>query len=151
MDYGDSFNQTLDEEGIVALRVRLADKWNRFKQLSKGSNPLVKDESLIDTMEDMANYLIMGIMWLEEQEEKAINKAPKMQEILARKEYAQKHVKAINMPPKELWEYVTSTSWNVAHEEGLTDGTERQNLQLKKDLLIDPLPQYLHKYIQDNV
>lgn len=65
-DYGNSFEESLDEEGIVAARVRLGDKWNRFKQLSKGIKPKVKDESLRDTILDMANYLIMTAMWLDD-------------------------------------------------------------------------------------
>lgn len=64
-DYGDSFADSLNEEGIVAARVRLSDKWNRFKQLSKGVKPKVSNESLRDTMLDMANYLIMTTIWLE--------------------------------------------------------------------------------------
>lgn len=66
-DYGNSFEQSLDEEGITAARIRLGDKWNRFKQLSKGEEVLVKDESIEDTLLDMATYCIMTVMWLNKQ------------------------------------------------------------------------------------
>ena len=63
-DYGNSFEQSLDEEGLAAARIRLGDKWNRFKTLSKGKEIKVTNESLQDTLIDMANYCIMTSMWL---------------------------------------------------------------------------------------
>lgn len=64
-DYGNSFFDSCDEEGVVAARVRLSDKWNRFKYLSKGNEQMVNDESIQDTLMDMANYCIMTAVWLE--------------------------------------------------------------------------------------
>ena len=66
-DYGNSFEQSLNEEGLAASRIRMGDKWNRFKQLSKGAQAQVNDESLRDTLIDMANYAIMTVMWLDKQ------------------------------------------------------------------------------------
>ena len=66
-DYGNSFEQSLNEEGLAASRIRIGDKWNRFKQLSKGAEAQVNDESLRDTLIDMANYAIMTVMWLDKQ------------------------------------------------------------------------------------
>lgn len=66
-DYGNSFEQSLNEEGLAASRIRMGDKWNRFKQLSKGAKAQVNDESLRDTLIDMANYIIMTVMWLDKQ------------------------------------------------------------------------------------
>lgn len=66
-DYGNSFEQSLDEEGLAAARIRLGDKWNRFKTLSKGKEIKVTNESLQDTLIDMANYCIMTSMWLSKQ------------------------------------------------------------------------------------
>lgn len=34
-DYGDSFHQTFVEEGFAMSRIRLSDKLNRFKALSR--------------------------------------------------------------------------------------------------------------------
>ena len=67
-DYGNSFEQSLNEEGLAASRIRMGDKWNRYKTLSKNdSNIQVKDESLRDTLIDLANYAIMTVMWLDKQ------------------------------------------------------------------------------------
>lgn len=66
-DYGNSFEQSLNEEGLAASRIRMGDKWNRFKQLSKGAKAQVNDESLRDTLIDMAVYSIMTVMWLDKQ------------------------------------------------------------------------------------
>ena len=73
-DYGNSFEQSLNEEGLAASRIRMGDKWNRFKQLSKGVQAQVNDESLRDTLIDMANYAIMTVMWLDKQNDNIINK-----------------------------------------------------------------------------
>lgn len=62
-DYGNSFEKSLDEFGIVASVVRLGDKMNRIKSLIKKEN-LVTNESIEDTLLDMANYGIMTVMWL---------------------------------------------------------------------------------------
>lgn len=65
-DYGNSFEQSLNEEGLAASRIRMGDKWNRFKSLSKPRmDSKVKDESLRDTLLDMSVYCILTIMWLD--------------------------------------------------------------------------------------
>lgn len=63
-DYGNSFEQSLIEEGLAAARIRMGDKWSRFKNLSKGVNNKVKDESIADTLLDLANYAIMTYMYI---------------------------------------------------------------------------------------
>ena len=73
-DYGNSFEQSLNEEGLAASRIRMGDKWNRFKQLSKGVQAQVNDESLRDTLIDTANYAIMTVMWLDKQNGNIVNK-----------------------------------------------------------------------------
>lgn len=67
-DYGDSFHQTFVEEGLVMSRIRLGDKFSRFKTLSKNAERQVKNETLRDTLIDMANYAIMTILEMEEEE-----------------------------------------------------------------------------------
>ena len=64
-DYGNSFEQSLDEEGLAASRIRMGDKWNRFKNLSKGKTVQVNDESIRDTLLDLAAYSIMTMIWLD--------------------------------------------------------------------------------------
>ena len=62
-DYGDSFDKTLDEFGLVASATRMSDKFNRFKSLIK--NPAqVQDEKIEDTLIDLASYAIMTIKWI---------------------------------------------------------------------------------------
>jgi len=61
-DYGDSFHQTFLEEGMAMARIRLGDKLSRFKNLSRNSDQMVKDESIRDTLIDLANYAIMTVM-----------------------------------------------------------------------------------------
>ena len=67
-DYGDSFSNSLDEFGVIAGVVRLSDKMNRIKTLTKNDEQLVLDESIKDTLQDLANYSIMTMMWLEGRE-----------------------------------------------------------------------------------
>lgn len=74
-DYGDSYGESLNEFGIIAGVVRMGDKFNRLKSLSKHQRRRVKDESLRDTLLDLANYAIMSVMWLEEQPKKESAKA----------------------------------------------------------------------------
>lgn len=69
-DYGDSFHQTYLEEGLAMARIRLSDKLNRFKTLSKlnandADQQKVTDESMRDTLIDLANYAILTILELE--------------------------------------------------------------------------------------
>ena len=68
-DYGDSFHLSYVEEGLAMSRIRLTDKLNRFKTLTKTGNIEVKDETIRDTLLDLANYAIMTIMELERTEE----------------------------------------------------------------------------------
>ena len=65
-DYGDSFGLSFKEEGMAMPRIRLGDKFNRFKTLSRvGNKRMVDDEGIIDTLLDLANYAIMTIVELE--------------------------------------------------------------------------------------
>lgn len=66
-DYGDSFHQTWLEEGYAMARIRLADKLNRFKSLTKSGDAKVKDESVRDTLIDLANYALMTVLEMEDE------------------------------------------------------------------------------------
>lgn len=61
-DYGDSFHQTFVEEGMAMARIRLGDKFSRFKTLTLKGSQQVQDESVRDTLLDLANYAIMTVM-----------------------------------------------------------------------------------------
>lgn len=62
-DYGNSFVQSLDKFGLIASIVRMGDKMNRIETLAS-KKAEVKDESVEDTLLDLANYAIMTVMWL---------------------------------------------------------------------------------------
>ena len=64
-DYGDSFHTSFEEEGMAMVRIRLGDKLNRFKALSRGNEQMVKDESIRDTLMDLANYALMAVLEME--------------------------------------------------------------------------------------
>lgn len=63
-DYGDSFGDMYRELGIITAVTRIGDKFNRLKSLAKKSNEerCVKDETIRDTLLDMANYCIMTVI-----------------------------------------------------------------------------------------
>nr|DAG29857.1 MAG TPA: Nucleotide modification associated domain 1 [Caudoviricetes sp.] len=65
-DYGDSFHQTFLEEGMAMPRIRLSDKLSRFKALTRNGGQEVNDESIRDTLLDLANYALMTAMELTE-------------------------------------------------------------------------------------
>lgn len=67
-DYGDSFHQTFAEEGWPMVRIRLSDKLNRVKALTRGDSQQVQDESLRDTLLDLANYAILAVMEMDRRE-----------------------------------------------------------------------------------
>ena len=67
-DYGDSFGETYRRLGLVSAVTRIQDKCNRLCNLAvnKGGQQ-VKDESIQDTLIDLANYAIMTLIELEEE------------------------------------------------------------------------------------
>ena len=62
-DYGDSFGKSFEEYGLTMSCIRLEDKLNRIKSLTKQAAQ-VSDESIIDTLMDLANYSIMTLVEL---------------------------------------------------------------------------------------
>lgn len=64
-DYGDSFGQMWQRYGIVSAMVRLTDKMNRINNLTSGNQAMVKDESLRDTLLDLAAYALMTVIELD--------------------------------------------------------------------------------------
>ena len=65
-DYGNSFEMTLDKWGYQIGLARLDDKLSRAALLMHEPAE-VKDESLEDTLKDLATYAIMLLMWKEKQ------------------------------------------------------------------------------------
>lgn len=63
-DYGDSFHITFQKWGLPMAAIRLGDKLLRFETLIKSESE-VKDESIRDTLIDLANYAILTVMELD--------------------------------------------------------------------------------------
>lgn len=66
--YGNSFSKSLDEDGLLVLKIRLGDKFNRISSLIKRDELKENDESLEDTLLDLAGYSILGLKYLKEHE-----------------------------------------------------------------------------------
>lgn len=60
-DYGDAFGETYKKLGIISAVTRITDKVNRLQSLATKSEEerMVKDESIVDSAKDLANYAIM--------------------------------------------------------------------------------------------
>ena len=60
------------ELGIISAVTRIGDKYNRIKNLAVRPTCRVKDETIIDTLLDMANYCIMTVIEIEKQKHSEI-------------------------------------------------------------------------------
>lgn len=67
-NYGNSFDESLDEDGLLVSKIRIGDKFKRFSSLLKMNSNGTPDESIRDTLIDMANYAIMTVMWMNSDE-----------------------------------------------------------------------------------
>lgn len=68
-DYGDSFAKSYDEFGLVSPVIRLSDKVERLKTLCN-KEAQVTDESIIDTLIDIAVYAVLTVLEIKKREEK---------------------------------------------------------------------------------
>ena len=57
-DYGDAFKQ----DGAVGVLIRMGDKINRLKHITKNKVEFVDNETMRDTLIDLHNYSAMAIM-----------------------------------------------------------------------------------------
>ena len=66
-DYGPSTEETFKKFGPVSFLIRMHDKLNRLDSLfMKSSDAIkVKDESIRDTLMDLANYCIIALVELD--------------------------------------------------------------------------------------
>ena len=58
-DYGNNFHKLFEEWGFITALLRLSDKMERLKNIYKKEEIQVKDESVYDTLIDLANYAVM--------------------------------------------------------------------------------------------
>lgn len=63
-DYGDAFARF----GIIGVLMRMEDKLQRSRSITKNKIELVEDESFKDTLLDLHNYAAMALMLMEENE-----------------------------------------------------------------------------------
>lgn len=70
-DYGNAFEKSMDEDGLLVAKIRIGDKIRRINSLIKnGGEGQVKDERLEDTYLDLANYCVMTVLWIRKQQSK---------------------------------------------------------------------------------
>lgn len=68
--YGNSFDKSVEKYGLISALTRISDKFNRLETLILNHDNGTDDESLIDTLMDMANYCNMTILALENENER---------------------------------------------------------------------------------
>jgi hypothetical protein len=66
-DYGNSFAETIQEFGYIPAVARINDKLKRVKNMVKG-NEMNVNESMRDNLMDIANYCVLTIIELDNQE-----------------------------------------------------------------------------------
>ena len=66
-DYGDSTTKTFKKFGLIAYAVRLDDKLSRIKSFCQKGAFEVKDESIVDTLLDAANYCLLAVIDIKNQ------------------------------------------------------------------------------------
>lgn len=64
--YGDSFGISVRKYGLIAALTRMSDKFNRIENLILGAENKVPDESILDSLKDLACYCVMTVMAIEE-------------------------------------------------------------------------------------
>lgn len=69
-DYGDAFAKSYKDYGMVMPVIRIGDKYNRIHNLVCRNADVshVADESIRDTLLDLANYAIMTVMEMDAEE-----------------------------------------------------------------------------------
>lgn len=73
-DYNDSFGKSFEEYGMAMPCIRLEDKLNRLKALTvHNKQQQVSDESVEDTLFDLANYAIMTLIEINLNKEEQTN------------------------------------------------------------------------------
>jgi len=67
-DYGNAFHESVQDFGNAVMAIRINDKAKRLKTLLK-TDQQVKDESIEDTLRDLAGYAILSLIELEQQKQ----------------------------------------------------------------------------------
>jgi len=67
--YGDSFGISIKKYGLISALTRMSDKFNRIETLILNHDNGTDDESLRDSLRDLANYCNMTIIEMEGEDE----------------------------------------------------------------------------------
>lgn len=70
-DYGDSFSMSYKDYGLIVAAIRIGDKYNRLHNLTSrnADKRHIADESIRDTLMDLANYCIMTVMEMDAEDD----------------------------------------------------------------------------------
>lgn len=74
-DYGNSFSETYRKLGIISAVTQITHKYNRLVKIATTDKQQVTDETLEDTLIDLANYSIMTVMELHDERVRKQNEA----------------------------------------------------------------------------
>lgn len=66
-DYGNNFHKRFKRWGFITALLRLSDKMERLENIYEKGQIEVKDESVEDTLLDLANYAVMTLVELRNQ------------------------------------------------------------------------------------
>lgn len=66
-DYGNSFTETIQEFGYIPAVARINDKLKRVKNMVKGNEMHIVEETFRDNLVDIANYCVLTIMEVDRQ------------------------------------------------------------------------------------
>ena len=69
-DYGNRFSETFRKRGIISAATRMLDKMGIIVSLVTKDQQKVNEESLRDTLIDIANYAVMTIMEIDKKKER---------------------------------------------------------------------------------
>lgn len=68
-DYGNNFHKRYAKYGFLTALLRLTDKMERLENIYEKGEIQVKDESVEDTLIDLANYAVMTVVELRNEKE----------------------------------------------------------------------------------
>lgn len=63
-DYGNNFHKMYEKYGFLTALLRLTDKMERLENIYEKGEIQVKNESVEDTLIDLANYAVMAVVEL---------------------------------------------------------------------------------------
>ena len=63
-DYGDSFSETYRKLGIISAVTQITHKYNRLVEIVTSGHQEIPEETIEDTLIDLANYALMTVLEL---------------------------------------------------------------------------------------